>query len=97
MSKQMKYCTRTLDDRAPHEQVALVLLLGSTEQAQQAVVAKNLADASQTLVPLTELAAFLRNHARRDGTAASGQTATDSLSSQPLTFRMLRDACRQQA
>ena len=86
-----------LDDRAADEQVALVLLLGSAEQAQQAVVAKDLADASQTTVPLAELANFLRRHARRDGKAASSSAAQDASPStaQPLTFRMLRDAYRQ--
>ena len=97
MSKQLKHCSRALDDRAPHEQLALVLLLGSAEQAQQAVVAKSLADASQTIVPLADLAAFLRRHARRDGKAASSSAAQDAPPStaQPLTFRMLRDAYRQ--
>lgn len=99
MSKQLKHCSRALDDRAADEQLALVLLLGSAEQAQQAVVAKDLTDASQTTVPLADLAAFLRRHVRRDGKAASSSSsaAQDAPPSaaQPLTFRMLRDAYRQ--
>ena len=88
MSKQLKYCTRTLGDgRGPADQVCVTLMLGSTELAANHVAFKDLVSGAQENVQLGQLAEKLRQHTQQE----PAEQATNEPPA-TITFAMLRDA-----